>query len=112
MVVSSTRIVVSIYHGGAAVDAHLRDPLPTPEPPLPKIFAIDTGTGLVYLNPDGGGLAIQNNIPSCIPTVRENEGLKVYQSTKQIQITGSCFNDNMQASAASQRFHSKSRSSA
>ena len=95
-IVSSARIVLTICDW----DSYNNGPSWTPEPGLLKIVAIDTGNGLVYLNPDGGGVAIQNDIPSCTPMVQDNEGLRIYQSTKRVEIVGSCFSDNVKASKA------------
>lgn len=66
--------------------------------PVLKIVAIDAGSGLVYVNPDGGGVVVQDDLLLCQATVAANENLNIYQSTKRINITGSCFADCMQAS--------------
>lgn len=73
-----------------------------PEPGPLRIVAIDTGTGRINLNPTEGGvvIAMVQADPSSdhSTTVQDNEGLHVYQSTKQIQIAGSGFADNTEAS--------------
>ena len=95
-VISSTRIVFTVF----TYDTFFFGPSWTPEPGSLKIIAINTGTELVYLDPDGGGVVVQNDVPSCSTEVQENEGLRIYQSTKRVKIAGSCFSDNMKASRA------------
>lgn len=93
-------MVVTIFLGSSWIfyEGPSRAP---PEPDSLKIVAIDTGAGLLYLDPDGGGVAVQEESDVCFTTVQENEGLKIYQSTKHVQLTGGCFEDNMKASTAS-----------
>ena len=99
-IISSTRIVVTVAVDNPSWEKPLNRPSWKPEPGSLKLVAIDTGSGLLYLNPDDGGVVVRNDIPSCTPMVRENEGLRIYQSTKRVEIGGSCFSDNMKASKA------------
>lgn len=66
------------------------------EPGPLKVVAIDIGDGLVHLNPKDGGVvvaAVKNEIK-----VQANESLRIYRSTKQIQVAGSGFTDKMSVS--------------
>lgn len=57
-----------------------------------KVVAIDTGAGLVQLNPEqGGGVVVATAKPEI--KVEQDEDLLVYQSTKQIRIGGNGFED-------------------
>lgn len=60
-----------------------------PEPGPLKIVAVDTGAGWVYLEPDDGGVVVAVVVADV--TMKNNKGLHVYQSTKQIQVAGSHF---------------------
>lgn len=62
------------------------------EPGQLKVVAIDTGAGLAQLNPEqGGGVVVATAKPEI--KVEQDEDLLVYQSTKQIRIGGSGFED-------------------
>lgn len=69
------------------------------EPGRVKIVAIDNGVGLVQLNPENGGVVVAT-VKAGI-TVQEDERLLIYQSTKQIRIAGSGFEDAMKAGNSS-----------
>lgn len=66
-----------------------------PEPGPLKVVAVDTGAGWVYLEPDNGGVVVAVVVADV--TVKDNRGLYIYQSTKQIQVAGSHF-ENMRVS--------------
>lgn len=68
------------------------------EPGPLKVVAIDTGTGVVQLNPEGGGVVVAVVRPDVV--VQENGSLRIYQSTKEFQVNGSGFEDGMQASSS------------
>lgn len=73
--------------------------VPTPwraEPGPLKAVAIDTGAGRVQLNPEGGGVVVATVLADV--RVQPNMDLHVYQSTKQIQVAGSGFDNDIQAS--------------
>lgn len=63
------------------------------EPGQLKVVAIDTGTGVVQLHPTQGGVVVPVVKPDVV--VQDNGSLRIYQSTKQFQITGSGFEDGM-----------------
>ena len=66
------------------------DPCPWALEPGPlKVVAIDTGTGLVHLNPEEGGVVVVG-VKGDIK-VKDNESLYIYQSTKQVKVEGSGF---------------------
>ncbi|CAN0082302.1 unnamed protein product [Ectocarpus fasciculatus] len=70
---------------------------------LLKVIAIDTGSGVVRLNPEDGGIVVGmvlSTLSSSDVTVKEDESVHIYQSTKQFQITGSGFKDDTKASGA------------
>ncbi|CAM9183837.1 unnamed protein product, partial [Ectocarpus sp. 8 AP-2014] len=83
--VSSTRIEISCMAMGCFVA----------EPGQLKVVAIDTGAGLVRLNPEDGGVVVATVKPHI--TVQQDENLLIYQSTKQIRIGGSGFEEDMEA---------------
>ncbi|CAN0353201.1 unnamed protein product, partial [Ectocarpus fasciculatus] len=64
------------------------------EPGQLKVVAIDTGAGLVRLNPEDGGIVVATAKPDI--TIQQDENLLIYQSTKQIRIAGSGFQENME----------------
>ncbi|CAM9661144.1 unnamed protein product [Ectocarpus sp. 4 AP-2014] len=66
------------------------------EPGELKVVAIDTGAGLVRLNPEDGGVVIATAKPHI--TVQQDDNLLIYRSTKQIRIAGSGFEEGMEAS--------------
>lgn len=84
--VSSTKL--NIF---ANVDTYFGDEAWRAEPGPLKVVAVDTGAGLVRLNPDDGGVVVA--IVKADITVQENESLRIYQSTNQIRIAGSGFED-------------------
>lgn len=61
-----------------------------------KVVAVDTGAGIVRLNPEGGGVVVATVKPEI--TVQQDENLLIYQSTKEIRIAGSGFEEDMKAS--------------
>lgn len=61
-----------------------------------KVVAIDTGAGVVQLNPEEGGIVVATVKPDI--TVQRDENLLIYQSTKQIRIAGSGLEDTTMAS--------------
>ena len=67
-----------------------------------RVVAIDAGGGLVPLNQEKGGVVIAVIVPYLAfgrhTTVDENESLRIYQSTRQIQITGSGFRNSTKVS--------------
>lgn len=84
--ISSTEIAIArpISHDG----------LPVPwraEPGLLKLIAIDTGAGVVKLNPEDGGVVVATVRADAM--MQDNESLHVYQSTKHIQVAGGGFQD-------------------
>ncbi|CAM9403362.1 unnamed protein product [Ectocarpus sp. 6 AP-2014] len=66
------------------------------EPRQLKVVAIDTDAGLVRLNPEDGGVVVITVKPGI--TVQQDENLLIYQSTKEVRIAGSGFEENMEAS--------------
>ena len=66
------------------------------------MVAIDTGGGFVHLNPENGGVVVAVVVPTLVRdhdiTVDANDTLRIYQSTKQFQITGSGFQDGTKVS--------------
>lgn len=66
------------------------------EPGQIKVVAIDTGAGLVRVNPEGGGIVVATVRPEI--KVQQDNDLIVYQSTKQIRIAGSGFEHVTEAS--------------
>ena len=58
------------------------------EPGPLKVVAIDTGGGLVDINPEGGVVVA---VVKAEVTIQDNEGLYIYQSTKQVKVEGSGF---------------------
>lgn len=71
------------------------------EPGPIKVVAIDTGSGLVHLSPEDGGIVVGMVLPTLSGsdiTVNDDESVHIYQSTKQFQITGSGSRDNTKAS--------------
>ncbi|CAM9604552.1 unnamed protein product [Ectocarpus fasciculatus] len=67
-----------------------------PEPGPLKIVAIDNGAGPVPLNPEDGGVVVATVLANV--KIQPNEDLHVYQSTKQIQVAGSGFDNDIQFS--------------
>ena len=68
------------------------------EPGPLKVVAIDTGGGLVDINPEGGVVVA---VVKAEVTIQDNEGLYIYQSTKkQVQVMGSGFTNDMSVSQA------------
>lgn len=61
------------------------------EPGPLKVVAIENGAGLVPRSPEGGGVVVA--MVKADPIVHENESLLIYQSTKQLRIAGSGFDD-------------------
>lgn len=61
-----------------------------------KVVAIDTGAGLVLLNPEEGGVVVATARSGI--NVQLDEDLLVYQSTKQIRVAGSGFEHVTEAS--------------
>lgn len=89
---SPTRIVLP----GDIIDD---DPsLRTIQPGPLKAVAIDTGVGLVHLNPEEGGVAV--GVLKADIEIKDNESLYIYQSTKQLEVAGSGF-DNVDVSMCS-----------
>lgn len=82
------------------------DALPDPSAPNPwrtepgplKIVAIDTGAGLVELNPDDGGVVVATVLADFNITIQPNEELHVYQSTRLIHVAGSGFDHDVEVS--------------
>lgn len=69
-----------------------RPPVPWRADPGPlKLVAIDTGAGIVELNPEDGGVVVATVKANVM--VQDNESLHIYQSTKEVQVTGSGFED-------------------
>lgn len=66
------------------------------EPGPIKVVAIDLGDSLVQINPEEGGVVVA--MVKADVTVQEDESLLVYQSSKQVRIAGSGFEDDMEAS--------------
>lgn len=66
------------------------------EPGQLKVVAIDTGDGLVRLDPEDGGVVVATVKPDI--TVQQDENLLIYLSTEQIRIAGSGFEDDTEAS--------------
>lgn len=67
-----------------------------PEPGPLKVVTIDTGAGPVVLNPVEGGVVVamvQADLDGHGITVANHESLRIYQSTKSIEIIGSGFVD-------------------
>lgn len=84
--ISSTEIAITRAIG--------HDGLPVPwraEPGSLKLIAIDTGAGVVKLNPEDGGVAVATVRADAM--MQDNESLHVYQSTKHIQVAGGGFQD-------------------
>lgn len=82
-VVSSTKVQLS------KVNVY-GDPCPWALEPGPlKVVAIDTDTGLVHLNPEEGGVVAA--VVKADVKVKDNENLYIYQSTKQVKVEGSGF---------------------
>lgn len=73
------------------------------EPGLLKVVAVDTGAGLVRLNPDEGGVVVA--VVKADVTVQDNPGLYIYPSTKQIQVTGSGFEDKITVRLSTRAIH-------
>lgn len=70
------------------------------EPGPIRVVAIDTGSGLVHLNPEGGGVVVGmvlSTLEGSNVTVKDDESLHIYQSTRRFQITGSGFKDSTKA---------------
>ena len=75
-----------------------RPPVPWRAEPGPlKVVAVDTGTGIVQLNPEDGGVVVAMVRADVV--VQENESLHVYQSVKEIRVNGAGFDDRMVVSA-------------
>ena len=73
------------------------------EPGPVRVVAIDTGSGLIYVNPEGRGVVagvVFSTLDGGNVTVKDDESVRIYQSTGQFQITGDGFNDNTKASGA------------
>lgn len=87
-VVSSTRLRVD-NHDAYRLSKNPHSWLAEPGPL--KVVAIDTGAGLVQLNPDDGGVVVA--VVKADVTVKDNRGLYIYPSTKQVQVTGCGFED-------------------
>lgn len=62
------------------------------EPGPLRVVGIDIGTGLVRVKPEEGGVVVAVVKPD-ISAVQDNKSLRIYQSTKQIEITGTGFED-------------------
>lgn len=81
------------------------------------MVAIDAGGGLVPLNPATGGVVVAVIAPNFIighgTTVEQNDTLRIYQSTKQFQITGSGFRNDtkVRVSVSCCRFYCSSLAS-
>lgn len=65
------------------------------------MVAIDTGSGLVHLNPEDGGIVV--GVVLSTPkrsdvTVKDDESVRIYQSTRKFQITGSGFKHSTKVS--------------
>lgn len=58
-----------------------------------KVVAIENGAGVVELNP---GVVVAN--VKADPKVYDNESLLIYQSTKELRIAGSGFDDDVEVS--------------
>ena len=86
--VAPTRIEVERYMQDTGVSSWWRA-----EPGPLKVVAIENGAGLVPLNPEGGGVVVA--MVKADPMVHDNERLLIYQSTKQLRIAGSGFDDNV-----------------
>ncbi|CAM9250629.1 unnamed protein product [Ectocarpus sp. 12 AP-2014] len=65
-----------------------------PEPGPLKIVAIDDGAGRVPLNTENGGVVVATVLANVM--IQPNKDLHIYQSTKQIQVTGSGFDNDIQ----------------
>lgn len=89
--ISSTQIAITRPF------SHGRPPIPWRDQTGPlKLVAIDTGTGVVQLNPEDGGVVVatvRSNL-----RVKDNAGLHIYHSTKEVQVARDGFDDGMSVS--------------
>ena len=85
--ISSTEILIS------RAISHDTPPVPwRVEPGQLKVVAIDTGPGVVLLNPEDGGVVVANVWAHAV--VQDNKSLHIYQSTKEVQVAGAGFNND------------------
>lgn len=93
--ISSTEIAITKdFSFDASPDKYVPSPWRAEPGPL-KIVAIDNGAGRVELNPEVGGVVVATVLADVM--IQPNEDLNVYQSTEQIQVTGSGFDNDIQA---------------
>lgn len=96
--VAPTRIDVQRFMHDAEVSTWWRA-----EPGPLRVVATENGAGLVPLNPEGGGVVVATI--KADPNVLDNESLLIYQSTKQLRIAGSGFDDDVEVSPPSLFVH-------
>lgn len=91
-VVSSTQIALhkTRHKGGNYPSVWAFEPGPL------KVVASDTDAGLVHLNPEGGGVVVA--VVRAEITIQDNESLFIYESARQVQVTGRGFTDDMRVS--------------
>lgn len=71
------------------------------EPGPLKVVAINTGSGLVHLKPEEGGVLVaivQADLEHHGISVTSHESQRVYQSARQIKVLGTGFEDDIKAS--------------
>lgn len=94
---SSTEIAITkVLHRNMSPDLSVRSTPWRAEPGPLKLVAIDTGTGVVQLNPEDGGVVVATVLADV--SIQSNENLHIYQSTKEVQVLGTGFDNDIRVS--------------